>query len=280
MRVKYKLFPYPVLCEEIDDYKDNLFIVKPNITQDINKIIISFEITINDIQIKNMINNGQLDIAYHIECGKTLYRNLFIENKLSSSVYINKNDLNGNVDICCFIVAKKNINKYRNPNFNDDYSNNSFDILKGNIMGFYNIPRISIIKDPEELAKMSSIFSIVKKEDNKEKIMNINIDDDKIKIELGTKEFESYNKNAINYQDYCHSMLIMPALIYALDMILIDGDQYSDYRWYKALETTLSKANIVLNAETINNQGSYVLAQKLLNSPISRALAFMDSEVE
>ncbi|WP_252246922.1 hypothetical protein [Clostridium sp. ZBS4] len=280
MRIKYKLFPYPVLCEEIDDYKENGFKIVPTINQDINRIIIGLDITLEDTKIKEMIKDGILDIVYHIECAKTLYRQIFIENELFSQIYIDKNDLDGNIDICCFIVAKNNISSYKNSNFNDDYEDNSFYIEKGNIMGFYNIPRINITKDPEELAKMSSIFSIIRKDDNKEEIMDINIDDDKIKICLGKQEFDRYNLYGANYQDYCHAFLILPTLIYAFDMIAMDQEDYSECRWFSAIEKSLSGSNIIFNKETIIKEGSYKLAQKLLNLPINRALKLMDSEEE
>lgn len=283
MRIKYKLFPYPVLCEEIDDYKNNKFDVEPIVEKDINRIIIKFNVAIEDKKIKDMIEIGQVEIVYHIECPKTLFRRIYKSNSLENEVYIDNKELNGSVEICCFIIAKNNIDTYKNLNFNDDYGDNSFSIQKGNILGFYNLPRINIIKDTEDLAKMSSIFSILRSSDTSEEGMSIRIEEDKIKIWLRDNEFFKYKDlvRFAKFQPLIHAMIILPTLIYVFDMIEKDGeDEYESCRWFKALEKTLRNSNIVLNRETIENHNSYKLAQKLLNLPVNRALMTIDEEEE
>ena len=44
-------------------------------------------------------------------------------------------------------------------------------------------------------------------------------------------------------------------------------------RWFIALNKTLSKSNVTLNAETLDNTPSYTLAQKILDMPVDRALS-------
>lgn len=278
MRVKYnKLFPYPVLNEETDDYKDNTFNVDIKPEKDINRILLKCDVKINDKKIEDMIIKNKLDLVYHVECAKNLFRHIYKFNKLQTEIYIDNKDLDGTVDICVFIVAADDIFQYKNDNFNEDYDNAGFDLNKGNIMGFYNVPRIYITKDTEELAKMSSIFTIAKKSDSHPE-MNVDLDGPKIKIWLSEEDYKLYRiitkSGKAELQPVINSMIILPALIYAFDTIDSDEDnEYENCRWFIALDKVLKQSKIDLNRENIRKHTSLKLAQKLLNMPISSALA-------
>lgn len=274
MRVRYKLFPYPVLCSESDDYIKNAFEVTFEILKEINNIRFKFQVALDDSLLKKMLVEEQVELIYHIECAKTLYRQIHGTQKLEHDVIIEEKNLNGKVDICCFIVAKQNITAYCNDNFNKDYVGTHFEILKGNILGFYNLPRVDFTKNTEELAQIVSIFSVLRQESIEEG-MAIELNGDKIKVCLGNEEFMQYKSFAKSstYQAMLHAMLVFPALMYALDMIMKDGEEdYADYRWFKAIDRIMSASNMNLDKETIEQATSYKLAQKLLNLPINRAL--------
>lgn len=280
MRVKYKLFPYPVLCLDTDDYKKNQFEVDFDIAKDIHQICFQFQVNLEDGLLKEMLEQEQVKLVYHIECPKTLYRQIHCTKNLQHEVSIDEKQLNGKVDICCFIVAAKDLVNYCNDNFNEDYQDVSFEILKGNILGFYNLPRMDFTKNTEELSKISSIFSVIRKEAAEEG-MEIELTGDKIKVCLGNDAFMQYKNFAktSDYQSMMHATLIFPSLLYALDMIMKDGEEdYQEYRWFKAIDQMLSASNKSLNKETIEQMTSYKLAQKLLNLPINRALSNMRHE--
>ena len=140
------------------------------------------------------------------------------------------------------------------------------------------MPKIEIIKDTEELSKVSSIFSILRRDSKKDEGMEIDLSENKIKIWLSTEEFIKYQECAVSpvYQPILHASLILPALIYALDMISIQGEsEFNELRWFKAIDKILEKSNLSLNKDTIDNMTSYNLAQKLLNLPINRAFEAM-----
>lgn len=283
MRVQYKLFPYPVLCSEIDDYKNNKFEIEFNVSRDINFIKFNFQLHMEDLKLKNMIERGCVEIVYHIECAKTLYRKLYKTNKITHEINVKEKNLNGKVDICCFLVAKISINAYANDNFNEDYDCKTFEIKRGNILAFYNLPRIEFTKNTEELARISSIFSIIRRDDVEENGMDIELNSDKIKILLGNEEFSKYRDFAKSskFQPMLHAMLVLPALIYAFDMILKDGEEeYESNRWFKGIVKTMSESGLKFTKEILEQETSYKLAQKLLNLPVNRALQNITNEEE
>jgi len=281
--VRYKLFPYPVLCAETDDYIDNLFSVDFKIVKDINDIQFSMNLIINDDSLLKMIKERLIEVVYHIECAKTLYRKLHSTQYLENIISIDEKYLNGKVEVCCFLVAKRKIAGYTNSNFNNDYDNNSFNIKRGNILAFYNLPKIEFTKNSDELTSVSSIFAVLRREDAEKKGMSVDLDGDKIKIWLGNEEFYKYRDNSKNavFQPMLHAILILPALIYTFDMISKDGIvEYQQYRWYKAISKVLEQSNIVLTDNTIDDYGTFELAQKMLNLPVNRALQNMNDDSE
>ena len=283
MRVRYKLFPYPVLCSETDDYIDNQFSVDLKIAKNINEIQFSMSLKINDDKLQQMIRDRMIEIVYHFECSKTLYRKLYCSHLLENIISIEEKFLNGKLEVCCFLISKKNIKGYINSNFNEDYDGKSFDIKKGNILAFYNLPKIEFTKNTDELSSVSSIFSILRREDAEKRGMTVELDGDKIKIWLGNEEFYKYRDNSKNalYQPMLHAILILPALIYTFDALSKDGIvEYEQNRWFKALSKVLKDSNIELTAEAIDDYGSFELAQKILNLPVNRALQNMNSDSE
>lgn len=281
MRVRYKLFPYPVLCSETDDYLDNQFYVDFKVAKNINEIQFSMSLIMNDEKLQQMIRDKMIEIVYHFECSKTLFRKLYSTNCMEKIISIEEKYLNGRLDVCCFLIARKSFGEYINNNFNDDYDRRSFNIKKGNILAFYNLPKIEFTKNTDELSSVSSIFSILRREDVEKKGITIELDGDKIKIWLGNEEFYKYRDNARNalFQPMLHAILILPTLIYAFDVLAKDGiEEYEQNRWFKALSKVLETSGITLTAETIDDYGSFELAQKILNFPVNRALQNMNSD--
>ena len=53
MEIKNRLFPYPVLCNENDDYKESSFYGKCNLKEELSDIILDFDLTLEN-------NNGSI----------------------------------------------------------------------------------------------------------------------------------------------------------------------------------------------------------------------------
>lgn len=87
-----------------------------------------------------------------------------------------------------------------------------------------------------------------------------------------------------NMQDYIevqpvmHSMLIVPALMYTFMELKECRDQlyeYEDYRWFRGLKKACAKMDIFLDKDGLENIDAFEVAQKLLDSPISKAVEFL-----
>lgn len=276
MDIRYKLYPYPVLSSFSDDYIDCSFISDIKVVRDIRDIVIKMNVLMDNAELQNLIDSNKAEYLFHIECSQTSYRSVLKTCDTENIKRIAESKLNGKVSICSFIVAKENIPNYTNSEFNEDYGNMVFNISKGSILGIGGQTNIDITKEMDEMSKIPSIFSILRRDINDNEGMQIDINGDKIKIWLSNEDFYNY-KNICNmplYLPVLHSMIILPTLLYAFEILKQNGtDEYESYRWYKSIDKTLKKSELSLDNECLENIPTYQLSQKLLDLPIKRALS-------
>lgn len=287
MVIKHKLYPYPVLRSDSDDYVNSSFTFNVTVSKELREIELSFFFELNNDELLTMIKQGQAEFLVHIECSQTSYRNIIKSADKNCSTRILEKHLNGKVTICAFIVAIQTIPTYKNSDFNSDYANITFSLDKGSIIAIAGQYDLNVVKDVEELARVPSIFTICKYAADSEESMKIELDRDKITVALSAQSFQDYKllTNMPRLLPVFHAMVIVPALIYAFERMRNDGiEEYQDRRWFMAMKKTLAKHEIPLNEKTLEDVPSYELAQKLLDLPIDRALnaitSFDDSEDE
>jgi hypothetical protein len=161
MEIKNRLFPYPVLCDETDDYKINPNIIS-EIHESINDINIVVKFDLSNWELLKLVRKGYADYVLHFECSSTSFRKV-IRTDVSEITYsIPKSKVNVEVTVLAMLVAKVDINNFKSSALNDDYLEETISFDKGSILAYKNLPRIYVYKNYEELASNESIFSIVK----------------------------------------------------------------------------------------------------------------------
>ena len=284
MDIRSRLYPYPVLSKGTDDYVNSSFGFVLNVTKGLRELVFSVNMELDNDMLSDMILKGEAEYIIHIECPYTSYREALCFSGSEYSRHILEKDLNGNVSVCGFIVAKKDIKCYSNTSFNEDYCGLSFDIERGSILAVGGQYNITVTKDIEELSKIPSIFSICRCAVDTDESMKIDIDGEKIAINLCNDSFQNYKVVSASpmFLPVFHSMLIMPALIYVFETLRREGSEYYESRrWYKAIKKTLEKQGIELTEDSLTMHPSFELAQKLLDLPVNKAfsaLASIDDE--
>lgn len=275
MDLKHKLFPYPVLAPFMDDYKDNTFDNSAGIKHIGKEIEFEFKCKVNNKQLCELINQDKASYVFHIECAPTSYRQIVTtkENMVSHKIAAGK--LVGKVQICTFIIALQDIDAYQNNDFADDYDGILFTIERGNILAIGNQFNVLIDKEKDELGKIPSVFSILRKINPNEKELSVDIDNNKVKIWLPEKEYYNYQRiaNVPALQPSLHGMIVLPVLVHIFEQMKQGGiDDYEEHRWFKSIKKSLEMQHIKLNAESIQREGSLKLAQLVLEMPVARAL--------
>ena len=165
MEIKNRLFPYPVLCEENDDYEGCSFNVFSKVTDDINDIVLDFEIQLeNNDELQWLIREGYAQFVIHIECSSTAFRTMISTSNNQKSVRIPKSRVNHYVSLLGMIVAEKDIIGFKSKLLNEDYDE-EVNFSRGSILAYRNLPKVFITKNYEELSGDNSFFTVIKRTD-------------------------------------------------------------------------------------------------------------------
>ena len=285
MEIKYKLYPYPVLWNKNDDYKmPSEFLAEIKTEENFKNTKLKIKFFLKDKEIEKLIRENKAEYVVHIEGTRTYFRDFISTRETEITYDLKDRDILGKLEINFFILAKQDIRGYRNDNFNEDYSSEAFNLKKGNIIAIADGYRFDIEKNDDELGKISSIFSICKKETVEQTGMTVDMSYEKIRIGLNITDYVNYSQLSQNPNkvDSVNSIIIFPALIYIFEQLKKDFTEtdYTEYKWFRALENIFKKNGQELNKELLENEISIDLAQRVLNYPIERAFNSLTNEDE
>ena len=285
MEIKYKLYPYPVLWDKNDDYKKpSKFSVEVEPKEDFKNIKLKINFLLKDKEIEKLIKENKAEYVVHIEGTSTYFRKIISTKETEINYVLKDRDILGRLQVNFFILARQDIKNYKNDNFNEDYSSETFNLKKGNIIAIADGYRFDIEKNDDELGKISSIFSICKKETVEQTGMTIDMGYEKIRIGLNITDYVNYSQLSQNPNkvESVNSVIIFPALIYIFEQLKKDFNEtdYTEYKWFRALENIFKKNGEDLNKGLLENEISIDLAQRVLNYPIERAFNSLINEDE
>lgn len=281
MRIKAKLYPYPLLesCFGQCDYVDSKFNIL--VEQKCNKstIELTFIPVLDNNELIDLINRGDADYAVHIECQLTSFRKLYRIKDGSLKITLNANDIEGSFTICTFIIANNDIYNYSNAKFNEDYKGFTFNIEKGNILAIGDSYDLQVNKDRDNLGNVQSIFGLIVNDNENDTDVKIDITGEKIVIALPQEEYKTFKalvKTKAN-QAVLHSMTLIPALMEAFDQLkkkINNGDfeLFIGKKWFRSISKAFENFGIVFDEEYILGMNSFEDAQKLIKNTINRGI--------
>jgi hypothetical protein len=257
-------YPYPVLG--VNEDINGEFQVHLSVDADKDYIKVKPTFLLNNNTLKNIIDGKKALFATQVYCRATMFRTMFkSESSKPDPILIETPKLREEVELHFFICANKKIVTYKNDDFHEDYQGFSFDIDRGDILGYGGKGTFNASKAPEELRAVSSFMNIDKHNHNHNYAYN-NYDSAKITILLSEKDYHAYQEIAANPSttDILHSSVVLPALIEAIHEIELGKDDYSENAWFKILKSLI---------EETKETNLLKIAQKILDNPINRSFS-------
>lgn len=288
MEIKNRLFPYPVLCVDNDDYIDSEFSVENKLVEELSDLLLSFNITLNNNEeLQFLIQKGYAEFVIHIECSSTAFRTILKTAGNKINYRLAKSKVNGEVVILGAIVAKERISGYRSQHLNNDYDE-EITFEKGAILAYYNLPKIYIIKNYEELAGDNAFFTVVKRlsiEKDEQNPVTYDINESKIKILVDEEIYNEYIKYHANpnMEPLTNALLVMPALVYTIDTLRSEStEKYKSLYWYQKINKSCQLQGLDFEGDMIFNRDktSIEIAQNMLLLPITRAFLGLSRVME
>ena len=75
MNITKRLYTYPVLSEERDDYQNSTFDANVSYKMNgVNSLHLEFNIEMDNPDLQSLIGSGRAEYVIHIECSNTSYR--------------------------------------------------------------------------------------------------------------------------------------------------------------------------------------------------------------
>jgi hypothetical protein len=281
MEIRNRLFPYPVLCEDTDDYVDGDFYVEAKLVeQGLNDILIQFDMHLENSGLQSLINTGKAEFVIHMECSNTAFRTVIKTFSNAEQYRIMNSRVNGDINLLGMIVSKEKIGHYTNPLLNEDYEGITLNLDKASILAYDNMDPIHIAKNYEELAEKDSIFSVVKEmriDQNERKPIWYRLDNDRIKIIVDEEVYASYIRYQGNstMQPLMMSLLVMPALTYMMEVLRNEDweGHASDY-WFIKIQKFYKIHGLDFVDDIILNEDKMIseAVQEMLQLPIGKTL--------
>ncbi len=280
MEIKNRLFPYPVLCEDTDDYVEGEFYVEAKLVeQGLNDILVQFDMHLDNPGLQSLINSGKAEFVIHMECSNTAFRTVIKTFSNTEQYRIMNSRVNGDVNLLGMIVSKDKIGHYTNSALNEDYNDITLTLDKASILAYDNMDSIHIAKNYEELAEKDSIFSVVKQmrmDQNEHNAITFALDADKIKIRVDDDLYSSYitYKGNSAMQPLMSAILVMPALTFMMETLRNEGiEDYASSYWfikmekYYALHGKSFVDDVIYGEDMISE-----VVQEMLQLPIGKTL--------
>lgn len=260
-------YPYPVLHEANDDYRNSSFAI----TYDVNQVFGNVHITVMcDLQndgIKELLNAGDATYLVHIECPVTSFRRAYKDSENMITIKIPADQLRGKLQIHTFIVANKSISHYRNRQLNDWFMDMDISFDKGNFLAIGNAIEVNLFEDNRELLNLPSIVNIQRSV--KGEWMEVDMYTSNITISLPAYEYDQYaaHANSILKQSIL-SLVILPALIEVFSRIQDNSDELQEYTWYQVLEKIFTESGYDLAEIGTDRLPALTAAQMILRNPL------------
>ena len=231
--------------------------------------------------LQQMIKDGKAEYVYHLECAQTGFREAIQTSEKMYDYLLKHERVCGKLQICPFIVAKEDIHGYTNSSFHPDYEGVSFDIEAGCLLAIGAPREMTIEKENDDLAKIPSIFSIIRNLDQNASCMTVETGKERIIIKLPMEDFTKYSliDKGTLLSDTLNSMVVVPALIYAIDEIKqLDPSERYMYEeegraWYTTIKKVLNENfNCDIESADFASVNTVEIAQRLINEPMHKAL--------
>lgn len=278
MKTNYS-FPHPVLGRDNDiggsfDTEMEYFI-------DREEINLMCKCNVSNKTLQEMLKHDEAELFVQADCPSTRYRKALKMDPPEQSLSIKTRDLRGRVNVNFYLVARRNIQKYRPEGINKDYGDFDFNITEGDILAHdFETFTFPAEKTWERLQSVSSFMQICKS-DTEEGVVEYDLDGDKIVVYLSKVDYEKYKRIHMDERlaSLFHASVVYPALMYAVASMVEEDSPYKDKLWY--LHLSQRKENDKeLKVIPWESQKVPKICQIILKNPINRELEDITEFIE
>jgi len=288
-----RYFPYPVLYpDDTTDYKNGIFQADVSFSLHYNgnnlKLDSNFILTNQDL--KDRIARCEVAFALHVECARTGYRKVYTAQSELISCLIPECQVNGELQVCTFLVAMQDINPYTNSDYADIIRDMPFAVEQGCILGIAQSFSFMIDTQKIDLGNISSVIHFTKNDDPLSRSMEVDYSDKRIIVTLPQETFSLYKQTRNIYGSESASLLrsifIIPALMTVMyELLQYEPEErlrdYADKNWYRAIDARLRQIkDISLDSVRERDMDVLRIVQEIIDNPSYTALKLLNDTIQ
>lgn len=269
---KNKAFPYPVLRPYSDDYVDVEFQATVEFLVSKDKIKVNVGFAISSEEIAHEIENGNAEYVALISCRDTYYQYVLTSKNRLAMAEFDNGELRGEVKVRPYVAVTNKINSFKSQDINCEFGPGPFVFETGDILAQDETQVFYI--DRDLFKPISSVFELVKKQEQSDGEWTIGFDEDHVQIEVSPKTKELID-NARNTKT--NKVVLINSIYFAAVMEAIqklknpDSRQlYEDRKWAKVLLRQAHNKGL-----DINSHDSYLIAERLMQQPMKLLEAYV-----
>jgi hypothetical protein len=268
MRLSQRSYPHPVVGNR-DDVPGAAFQGTVEMSSDKQNIYLDVTIACSSATINDLVAAGRACFVLHVECSNTMFRRAYDFTELQHRVPIPAEMLNDAVEVNIFVRGTDNVSPYRVEKAHLDYADSSFEIAKNDILAVGEGRLFFIDSNFDSLSRIGSIMQIQEAAEDGDLPLRAEFNGDKIILILAKKDFADYKllKADETIIAPLTATIVLPVLVEALHILKHEEEQDDELRWMRALRKKISALGGADNSEPL------ILAQRLLELPVRRALA-------
>ena len=280
-----RLFPYPVLNADksINQFPKNSFSGEYECSTNEEYLIFKgAHYHLDNDYINELIESKQAAAVLYVECPNTRFRKTFELTDKPKDIKIPIYLLNGQVQICSYIYARKHLKPYSPDGIDEMYGGfKDFEVEKYGVLAIDECERFRIAFDVNDENITSSIFLVIGDPGIIGDKITVHTSERKIEINVSPEVYQWYTaiKTVRDYRWISFSVLLTQALMQAFEEIKTDNQIVSiedierEYQWFMSVEDRFVKAfGRSLSFDEFKNTSSFELAQDLLDKPCGKAM--------
>lgn len=267
-----KMYPYPVLRPQSEDYPLAEFQVKMDVGHvgQTTALTVEAEFMLSDPDLLRLVEEGHACYVLQVRAPWTYFRSALFDTKNRIRKHFSPGLIAGRTEFSPYLVATGHVHDFCASGWHADYSGMSFDIVPGMVLAVDRHEEYTV--DTGERASIGSIFQLFENSKLSGGIWTINHDGDRVTIEMSSQDyarFKAARESVNNHPDaaYIMNSIYLPALIWLLQEGDKDKDEMDDRRWFRALNARLEDKILPILGKPSNR---LVDAQILLDYPFAK----------
>ena len=262
---KYKAFPYPVLRPYSDDYNDVEFQATVEFKVSKEKITTSVVFAISASEIIDQINKDNAQYVAIISCRDTYFQSALTSNEKKIEADFDIGDLRGEVKVNTYIVVTKGIPSFVCPDINIEFGPGPFSFVEGDVLAQDEAQVFYF--DRDMFRPITSVFDLVKKDDQPDGIWTASFDGDHIQIEVSPNMKLSIDeaRNDTKKKVVLLNSVYFATAMQAIQKLKDSKETYEDRKWAQVILKQAHNKSLDIDAHD-----AYLLAEKLMQEPFKR----------